>query len=214
MLVTTENNENELPPARVLAGLDPDPLPADDNGVFIEEIDPRDTMDIFPGAPNVMASRPALHAGMEPGVLVNNKDMANALNNNQLQLYCALLDNQGDLRVETFDTNNGDGADGGGGGVVPGIALATTITPAIPVFVDGAGVRADNPTMFATTINAAPNKLTIAGVPTGVELKWAGPGTLMESDEITGPFTPVAGDPVSPLTVLTADAKKFYRLMR
>ena len=117
MLLTTENNENELLPPGVLAGFDPGSLPFDANGVYVEPLidpqapfNPADTAafldlggggtgqfdgDLQPLADNVGA--------MLDIPVIASQDFDNALNNNQLQLYCWVLDANGNPKQETFD---------------------------------------------------------------------------------------------------------------
>lgn len=109
MLLTTESNENallQINPA-VLAGLQPDPLPVGPDGVAIIPLDPvLDTLDMGGGGTNIMdgdlnplAANPNT---MQEVVMVGNNDFAQAMRNNQLQLYCWPLAPDGTVKRTTF----------------------------------------------------------------------------------------------------------------
>lgn len=107
MVLTTESNENNLPPGDVLAGLVPDPLPVNPDGVAVIDLDPvLDTLDIGGGGTNIFDGDLAPLA-LAPGTMqtitaVGNEDLASALLNNQLQLYCHVRAADGGPMRETF----------------------------------------------------------------------------------------------------------------
>ena len=165
MLISTASNENalfdELPPA-VLAGLTPDPLPVDDNGVFIEVLDPvRDTLDLSAGGAGIFEQKLSTlstpdgqdDGGMEELIVVGNEDMAEELNNNQLPMYCWMLDGEGNLAQDVIDLGNGET-----------IPLATGPTPAIPVF-EQDGEVVNDPTMFTLEVGEVDIVLAVEGLP-------------------------------------------------
>lgn len=109
MLVTTGPNANNLPPTWGLAGLGPDPLSSSGiDGVFMEDIaDPQEmtaeAQTMGTGRPGVFEFDLGIHPGeMTEQALLGPEDMATTLNNNQLQLYCGLLDNGGNFAVDSF----------------------------------------------------------------------------------------------------------------
>jgi hypothetical protein len=69
-------------------------------------------------------------------------------------------------------------------GVISGMALTTTSAPAL-------------------SIHASGNQVTIT---------WNGSGTLYEASTVTGPWTPVGGNPSSPFTTTIQGSAKFYEL--
>ena len=193
----------------MLAGLQPDPLPVGPDGVFVEPIDPvAGTLDIGLGGTGVFDNRPLEARGMLPMTLGGNEDAADAPANNQLQLYCWALDPNGAVAQETFF------ADG-----IP-ITLAMTPTPAMPSFVDEAGNRMDNPTVFTTTLTGADNKVNINLIGDGTAtLSWEGPGFLESANVLLGNGPPtvwnaVPGATLSPVTVQANQLKRFYRVHR
>jgi hypothetical protein len=132
-LVTTIRDAALLPPPRVLAGLDPDPLQpgigsSGQDGVLVEDIaDPQEmaaeAQTMAAGAPGVFERELTVDAGqMQNTTLLKNTDMATALRNNQLQLYCMVLDNNGGIQTDTFPQAPGLGA------------MRTALTPAPPEF--------------------------------------------------------------------------------
>ena len=106
MLLTTETNENALMPAAVLAGVEPDPLPFGDDGVLVEELDPVvDGFDMGAGGAGVFDAdvTPVIAAGgdaVEVALNPNNTDFADLLCNNQLQLNCFMLDEEGNVAAD------------------------------------------------------------------------------------------------------------------
>ncbi len=64
-----------------------------------------------------------------------------------------------------------------------------------------------------TQVPAEPPEFTKIGLTEDgkVVLEWKGEGTLLEADEVTGPWTPVQGA-TSPYTITPTGKKKFYRL--
>ena len=58
---------------------------------------------------------------------------------------------------------------------------------------------------------AAPSKISLARSANGVILSWEGAGTLESADDVTGPWSAVAGA-TSPRTVTPSGTRKFYRL--
>ncbi len=152
MLITTECNENRLfqtVPPDVLAGLQPDPFPVGPDGTLVEDIDPvNGTLDIggggtgiFDGNLDVLAANPGT---MQTVAMVGNDDFELANNDNQLQLYCWLLNPNGTIATDTFDT---------GAGQPP---ITFTVDPAVaqPVFRDELGNPMPNPTMLDFTMQA------------------------------------------------------------
>jgi hypothetical protein len=215
VLLSTEGNENalfrELPPP-VLAGEQPDPLPVGPDGILIEPIDPvADTQDMGEGGTGVFEIRPLTEPGMtDAAMLLGNTDDAQHLNNNQLQLYCWLLDPEGAIRMETFGV---PGASDGGAAPGQTVSLATGPTPAIPVF-EADGVVMDNPTKFSLEIAAAENAVQIVRSRNNVILSWDGPGVLVGADKVTGPYQEVPGGAASPVTIQADKAQQFYQVRR
>lgn len=106
MMLTTESNENALPPPRVLAGLDPDPLPVGPDGVYIETLGTvADTFDMGGGGTGIfdgdLGALPP-DGSMNELTLLGNRDLATAMRNNQLQLYCWPLNPDGTVARSTF----------------------------------------------------------------------------------------------------------------
>lgn len=58
-----------------------------------------------------------------------------------------------------------------------------------------------------------PPTLSLTPIAGGLRIAWSG-GTLESSDDITGPWTSVAGSPTSPLDVTASSARRFYRARR
>lgn len=106
MLLTTHNSENQIfaeVSPEVLAGIAPDPFPA----VQVIDIDPvLGTLDAGGGGTGVfdgdLAPLAANPGTMQTIAVVGNDDFAAALRNNQLQLYCYVLDANGNLARESF----------------------------------------------------------------------------------------------------------------
>lgn len=198
----------------MLAGLTPDPLPTDNEGVFVEAIDPAlDTLDMGAGGTGVFETRPSEGRGMEDAMLLGNADLPSQLNNNQLQLYCWLLDSEGNVRTETFDvgdtTQSGDVSASANGS----ITLSTGPTPAIPVF-RANGITMDNPTMFDTTATSVDNELTIVLDDGDVIISWEGPGALRRAGEAVGPYSDHPSGTSSPVSDPADQPEQFYRLHR
>lgn len=153
MFITTESNENNLPPPDVRAGLVPDPLPVDENGVFVEEIDvATSTLDMGSGGTGIFDGDVSVLVPGDPPIdvaIVGNQDLANALHNNQLQLYCWSLDKDGNLLKDDV----GDGT-----------MLTLGPTPAIPMFQDDQGNSVDNPTMLAMEAGIPIPAVTVWGI--------------------------------------------------
>ena len=68
--------------------------------------------------------------------------------------------------------------------------------------VSGIAVTASLPSDL-TVQSTAPNSLTMS---------WSGAATLYQATSVTGPWTPVAGNPGSPFTTATTNASMFYQL--
>ena len=133
MLVCTDPDRNNLPAPAVLAGLINDPLQAqfdpDGDGVAVLDIakateQAAEAQTMGPGAPGVFEADlgPVVPGEtVELGVLGNN-ELGRALNNNQLQLYCGALDDNGNFQVDSF------------------FDVFTELAPAIPVVDDAPAV--------------------------------------------------------------------------
>lgn len=109
MMLTTQSNENalnqEVPPA-VRAGLQPDPLPVGPDGVFVENLDPvLDTLDMGGGGTGIFDGDLSVippDNTMTEVTMVGNRDFAQAMRNNQLQLYSWPLAPDGTVKRTTF----------------------------------------------------------------------------------------------------------------
>jgi len=221
MLLSTHGDENGLfrkMPAAVLAGKEDDTrFPFDANCVFIEPIDPMaDTLDIGLGGTGVFGNRPLEARGMDPLTLAGNQDSKNLLSNNQLQLYCWVLEPDGTFGKEVFATSPAGFTGGVSAASGPvGVTLAITPTPAIPSFEDEMGNPMDNATMFTTTLMSTENEINVGLMPgRNLQFNWEGLGKLVQADEVTGPFTDVPGATASPVTVPAVQMKRFSRVQR
>jgi len=218
MLLSTEHDENALfrrLPPEVLAGQKPDPLPVDDDGVFVEPIDPAGTFDLLAGAPAVFSTARILEAGMADEVIAGNNDQANELNNTQLPLVCWALAADGTIAKRIFGPPVSTNlppvtAAATGPGV---IELAMTPTAAIPAFSDEMGNTTDNPTMFELNIIADPDQLSIGPAGTNLEVTWPGVGVLQAADEVVGPYVDRPGL-LSPAPVDPNKPQEFFRIKR
>jgi hypothetical protein len=151
-LVTTENDAANLPAPGILAGIDPDPLQIGSsglNGVLVQDIiDPQEeaaeAQTMVGGAPGVFEVDMNLNPGdMTDQPLLGPQDLADALNNNHLQLYCGTLDNNGVLAVDSF-TDPGTGLN---------LQLQSSLTSAIPVFVPPNGAVVSDPTPMSMELS-------------------------------------------------------------
>ena len=52
------------------------------------------------------------------------------------------------------------------------------------------------------------SKVTVSG--TNLVIEWVGGGTLVASDTVNGPYSPVAGNPISPATVPISGVARFF----
>jgi hypothetical protein len=221
MLLSTAGDENQLfqqaAPA-VLAGLQPDPLPVGPDGVFVEPIDPvAGTLDIGEGGTGVFVNRPIEALGMGDLTLGGNQDGPRQLNNNQLQLYCWVLEPNGTIARENFTL----GGPGGAGAAPQVISLAVSPTPAIPAFEDENGVMMDNATMLTTTLTGDPNTVRLFPLGAGqARLEWDGTGQLQAAPALLGNgpptvWTDVPGGALSPVTVsLNNPSMRYFRVRR
>lgn len=208
MLLSTQGDENrlfrEVPPP-VLAGLQPDPLPVGPDGVGVEPIDPvSGTLDFGLGGTGVFDNHPLEARGVLPVILGGNEDAATAPENNQLQLYCWVLNPNGTIAGEPIESS-------------PGlqVPLAMTPTPALPLFEDENGNPLENPTMFITTLTSADNKVYIQRLGNGnVQLSWDGPGQLQAAGAATGYYQDMPGATLSPVVVTPGQLAQFYRVRR
>ncbi len=149
MAFTTASDENKIfqtvPPA-VLAGLQPDPLPYGQDGVFLAPIDPiADCMDLGGGGTNIFSrDLSTLGAAQQDVLIVGNEDLATELRNHQLQLYCWILSANGTLKFESFADQ-----------VHPQTPVVFTFpgTPAIPWFRDANDLPVVDPTLLALRLN-------------------------------------------------------------
>ncbi len=147
-LVTTgdENKLFQIVPPPVLAGLQPDPLPFGQDGVFMEPLDPiTDCMDIGGGGTNIFdGDLSALGTSQQNVPVVANEDLATELRNDQLQLYCWILSPNGTMKSESFTDQ-----------VHPSTPVVFTIpgTPAIPWFRDANDLPVPDPTLLALRLN-------------------------------------------------------------
>jgi hypothetical protein len=48
----------------------------------------------------------------------------------------------------------------------------------------------------------------------GLQLSWTGSGTLQSADDVTGPYTPVPGAGLSPVTISFDRPRRFFRLAK
>lgn len=132
-MVTTEPDPTKWPAPAILAGLVDDPLEnigsSGQDGVSIQEI--VDQQELAAQAQNMGAGTPGVFEAalvqINPGDnmdtrVIGNEDFQNAVMNNQLQLYCMVLDDNGLPAVDTFDTE------------ILSMDLRTAPSPAIPVF--------------------------------------------------------------------------------
>ena len=134
MLLTTQPNENLLPPPRVLAGLDPDPIQFDDEGVFLEALPAAGVGDILAGAARVGDVDPPPNVGMGDFRIDSFFDVFTELTvdgaiapcRDGLPLYCIMLNDDGTLGGEMVPI---------GPGGTP-VQLTNGAVPAIPIFVD------------------------------------------------------------------------------
>ena len=63
------------------------------------------------------------------------------------------------------------------------------------------------------TVTLRPPNISVKHVGTTVIINWEGGGTLMQADQVTGPWTLVPGNPTSPCTFSATSSKKFYRVL-
>jgi hypothetical protein len=226
MLVTTLADENELlrrlPPA-VLAGQEPDPLPVDEKGVFVEELPEGATADFLPGGTGVLTSDalelPAVQnpAGlgmmefMNNLLLHGNRDRPEELNNTQLKLFCWLLDSDGNIRTETL----GGPAGGSGGSGPGGVTLSTGPTEAIPVFEDPVtGETTENPTKFMMEVMAEEDVMRISRQNgRSLQVDWTGFGALLASPTVDGEYAPVA-EASNPFILSPDGPQEYFQVRR
>jgi len=226
MLVTTLADENQLlqrlSPA-VLSGKESDPLPVDENGVYVEELPDDATLDFLPGGTGVLTSDavelPAVQEPVGAGLtefmnnvlLKGNEDRPDELNNNQLKLFCWLLDSEGNIRMETIGGQGG----GSGGASTGGVQLSTGPTEAIPVFEDPeTGETTDNPTKLMLEVMTEEDLLSINRQGDGtLQIDWNGFGELLASPTAGGSYAPVAGA-TNPQIITPSAGQEYFQIRR